>query len=185
MSSKSISGDLISNRYASALYDLAADLKIVDSIFADLQIIENIIETNKDFKLLIQSPLIASNDKYKIIEKILSKNKINKLTINFLNVIKDNKRFSKLFSIVSEFKKINMQKRGDILADVISAENLSDDQKKGINTKLKSILGEKLLLNFNVDKKIIGGLIVKVGSKMIDSSLKSKFNKLNIAMKEV
>ena len=85
-------------------------------------------------------------------------------------------------SIISRFNKINAEKRGDIFADVISADELSDQQKNGIKDQLRLILGEKLSLNFLVDKKIIGGLIVKVGSKMIDSSLASKINKLKIAM---
>ena len=82
-----------------------------------------------------------------------------------------------------QFIHINSQKRGDILANVTSAEELSDSQKIEIKDQLKSILGKKLSLNFNVDKKIIGGLIVKVGSKMVDSSLATKINKLKIAMK--
>ena len=106
------------------------------------------------------------------------------LTNTFLKVISSNKRFAKLSSIISQFININSQKRGDVLADVISAEELSDNQKKEITDQLKSTLGKKLSLNFFVDKKIIGGLIVKVGSKMVDSSLATKINKLKIAMGE-
>ena len=94
----------------------------------------------------------------------------------------DNK-FSNISSIIVQFININSQKRGDIVVDVISADELSDKQINQIKNQLKSVLGEKLSLNFNVDKKIIGGLIVKVGSKMIDSSLASKINKMRIAMK--
>jgi len=79
---------------------------------------------------------------------------------------------------------INSQKRGDVLADVTSAAELSDNQKNGIKDQLKQTLGEKLFLNFKVDRKIIGGLIVKVRSKMVDSSLGTKINKLKIAMRE-
>ena len=79
---------------------------------------------------------------------------------------------------------INAQKRGDVLADIISAEELSNEQKNDIENQLKSILGNKISLNYKVNKKIIGGLIVKVGSKMIDSSLASKINKIKIAIKE-
>jgi F-type H+-transporting ATPase subunit delta len=79
---------------------------------------------------------------------------------------------------------INSLKRGDVLADVTSADELSHNQKNEIRDQLKQTLGEKLSLNFNVDRKIIGGLIVKVGSKMIDSSLATKINKLKIAMRE-
>ena len=117
-------------------------------------------------------------------KKFYPSNKVDNLTNTFLKVISSNKRFAKLSSIISQFLKINSQKRGDVLADVTSADELSDSQKNGIKDQLKQILGEKLSLNFNVDKKIIGGLIVKVGSKMVDSSLATKINKLKIAMRE-
>ena len=177
------SGELISNRYASALFELANHTQSVDKILNDLNLIQDCLNQNKDLKLLIRSPLISSSDKLNIMEKILSKNSVNKLTSNFLKVISVNKRFANLLSIISNFKKINLEKRGDIIVDINSADSLSNDQKTEISNKLKSILGEKLSLNFNVDKKIIAGLIFKVGSKMIDSSLASKITKLKIAMK--
>ncbi len=183
MSSQTSSSNLIAYRYASALYELAAELKNIDVVLKDLEFLQKSIKENKDLKLLIKSPLIASDDKQKIMEKILSKQLANKLTTTFLKVISNNKRFIHLSSIISQFININAQKRGKILADVTSADKLSDKQKNEINDQLKSILGEKLSLNFKVDKKIIGGLIVKVGSKMIDSSLASKISKLKIAMK--
>ena len=184
MSSQTSSGNLIADRYASALYELAAESKNIDAVLKNFEFLQKNIKENKDLKLLIKSPLIASDDKQEIMEKILSKQLANKLTTTFLKVISNNKRFVHLSSIISQFININVQKRGKILADVTSADKLSDKQKNEINDQLKSILGEKLSLNFKADKKIIGGLIVKVGSKMIDSSLASKISKLKIAMKE-
>ena len=184
MTSQLSSGDLISDRYASALYDLSAEKNIVDFVLDDLIFLQKCIQENKDLKLLVKSPLIISSDKLNIFEKILSKKKSDELTNTFLKVISNNKRFAKLSSIISQFININSQKRGDVLADVISAEELVDDQKNRIKNQLTSILGKKLSLNFNVDKKIIGGLIIKVGSKMVDSSLATKINKLKIAMRE-
>jgi len=183
VSSKTSSNSLIAYRYASALYELAAELKNIDAVLKDLEFLQKSIKVNKDLKLLVQSPLIVSDDKQKILEKILSKKSANKITITFLKVISNNKRFVYLSSIISQFININAQKRGNVLADVTSADELSDKQKNEINNQLKSILGQKLSLDFKVDKKIIGGLIVKVGSKMIDSSLASKISKLKIAMK--
>ena len=183
MSSQISSGNLIANRYASALYELATESKNVDAVLKDLEFLQKGMKENKDFKLLVKSPLIASDEKQKIMEKILSKQLSDKLTTNFLKIISNNKRFDHLSSIISQFMNINAQKRGNVLADVTSADELSDKQKNEINDQLKSTLGEKLSLNFKVDKKIIGGLIIKVGSKMIDSSIASKLNKLKIAMK--
>jgi len=183
MTTELASGDLVSDRYASALYDLASEKKIVDHVLTDLLLIKEIIDKHEELKLVIKSPLIVSNDKLKILQKITNSKKINELSSIFLKVISKNKRFPSLFSIISQFININAHKRGDVLADVTSADKLSEDQQLNIKNQLSSILGDKLSLSFQVDKKIIGGLIIKVGSKMIDTSVANKINKLKIAMK--
>ena len=183
MASQLVSGDLVSDRYASALYDLAAEKKLVDPVLEDLSNLKNILKDNKELSLVVKSPLITSIDKLNIFESLLKKINANELTSTFLKVIEKNKRFSNLASIITQFMNINSQKRGDVLADITSADELNDDQKNNITNQLKSILGDKLSLSFDVDKSIMGGLIVKVGSKMIDTSLANKINKLKIAMK--
>ena len=183
MTSQLASGDLISDRYALALYDLASEKKVVDSVLENLQSLKKLIVNNKELYSITKSPLISSNDKLEILIKITSSLNLNKLSITFLKVISNNKRFASLTSIISQFININANKRGDVLADITSADELSEEKKINIQNQLKNILGDKLSLNFKVDKKIIGGLIVKVGSKMIDTSLANKINKLKIAMK--
>jgi len=183
MASQLKSGDLVSDRYASALYELAAEKKLVDSVLNDLSNLKNILNDNKELSLVVKSPLISSSDKQNIFETLLKKINANELTNTFIKVIEKNKRFSNLVSIITQFMNINSQKRGDVIADITSADELNDDQKNNITNQLKSILGDKLSLSFDVDKSIMGGLIVKVGSKMIDTSLANKINKLKIAMK--
>ena len=183
MASQLASGNLVSDRYAAALYDLAAEKKLVDPVLEDLSNLKNMLKDNKELSLVIKSPLITSIDKLNIFESLLKKINANELTSTFLKVIEKNKRFSNLASIITQFMNINSQKRGDVLADITSADELNDEQKNNITNQLKSILGDKLSLSFDVDKNIIGGLIVKVGSKMIDTSLANKINKLKIAMK--
>ncbi len=183
MASQLSSGDLISDRYASALYDLASEKKLVDVVLDDLLFIQSTIKNNKDLKLVIKSPLIKSNDKLKILQNILKSKNPNELSSTFLKVLSKNKRFQKTVDIISQFKNINAQKRGDVLADITSAEKLSNEQQDNIKEQLRTILGDKLSLSYKVDKQIIGGLIIKVGSKMIDTSLSNKINKLKIAMK--
>ena len=183
MASQLASGDLVSDRYASALYDLAAEKKLVDPVVEDLSNLKNILKDNKELSFVVKSPLITSTDKLNIFESLLKKINANELTSTFLKVIQKNKRFSNLASIITQFMNINSQKRGDVLADITSADELNDEQKNNITNQLKSILGDKLSLSFDVDKNIMGGLIVKVGSKMIDTSLANKINKLKIAMK--
>ena len=183
MASQQSSRELIADRYASALYELSSKNKCIDEVLNDLLTIEDYNIQNNDFNLLIKSPLITSNEKLNILQKILSDHSANILTSNFIKVISHNKRINFLSAIIARYYAINAEKRGDVIADITSAEELTDQQKNGIKDQLRSILGEKLSLNYKIDHKIIGGLIVKVGSKMIDSSLNSKINKLTIAMK--
>ena len=183
MASQNSSSELIADRYASALYELSSEVKCVDIVLKDLLIIKEYIKQNNDFSLLIRSPLIASIEKLKILQQILSDHSAHTLTSRFIYVISYNKRINFLSAIIARYYAINAEKRGDVIADITSAEELTDQQKNGIKDQLRSILGEKLSLNYKIDHKIIGGLIVKVGSKMIDSSLNSKINKLTIAMK--
>ena len=126
MASKLASGDLIADRYAFALYDLAADSKSVDPVLADLTLLQTMLNDHKDLHLVIKSPLIASTDKLDILEKLLLNIKANKLTLTFLKVLEQNKRFSNLYSIISQFININAYNRGDVLADITSAEELND-----------------------------------------------------------
>ena len=183
MTSKISSGDMISDRYGSALYDLASEKKCIDEILNDFDTVEKIMKESSDLRHVIKSPLVNSEEKLNILLKIFARFNFNNLTTTFLKVLDNNKRISNLSTIILQFKKINSEKRGDITADITSANILSDDEKNNITNQLKKSLGEKLSLNFDVDEDIIGGLIVKVGSKMIDTSIANKINKLKIAMK--
>jgi len=183
MTSKVSSVDIVSDRYGSALYDLASEKKCIDEILNDFDKVEKIIKESSDLRNVIKSPLVNSEEKLNILLKIFAGFNFNNLTTTFLKVLDNNKRISNLSTIILQFKKINSEKRGDIAADVTSANELSEDEKNNITNQLKNTLGQKLSLNFDVDKDIIGGLIVKVGSKMIDTSIANKINKLKIAMK--
>ena len=183
MASKISSGDLISERYGSALYDLASEKKCIDGILNDFEVAEKVLKESSELRQVIRSPLVNSDEKLNILLKIFSQINLHDLTTTFLKVLSDNKRISNLISIILQFKKINSEKRGDITADITSADELSEDEKNNITNQLKNSLGQKLSLNFDVDKDIIGGLIVRVGSKMIDTSILNKINKLKIAMK--
>ena len=183
MASKITSDDMISDRYGSALYDLASERKCIDDIVNDFNLIEKVMKDSSKLRNVLRSPLVNSDEKLNILIKIFSQSNLNNLTITFLKVLDNNKRISNLLSMILKFKKINSEKRGDIAANVTSADELSEEEKNNISNQLKNTLGQKLSLNFDVDKDIIGGLIVKVGSKMIDTSIANKINKLKIAMK--
>tara|TARA_B100001123_G_C15195169_1_gene981052 strand:+ start:23 stop:583 length:561 start_codon:yes stop_codon:yes gene_type:complete len=179
----SLTGSL-SDRYAYALYDLATEKNNIEKVIEDLEQLLGYFNNSTSFALLLNSPLISSEDKLKFLNHLLKKNNSHKLVINLIRVLKKNKRFSLLSHIIRKFKSINAEKRGDITTEIISAKELSKIQKDKIQTQLRTILGKKLSLNYNVDRSIMAGLIIKFGSTMIDSSLINKINKLQLAMKE-
>ena len=183
MASNTLSGDLISERYGAALYDLASEKKCIEDILNDFKLIQKALKESSELRQVIKSPLVNSEEKLNILLKIFSQTTMHQLTTTFLKVLDNNKRIPNLLTTILQFKKINSEKRGDITADITSANELSDEEKNNITNQLKNSLGQKLSLNFDVDKAIIGGLIVKVGSKMIDTSIANKINKLRIAMK--
>ena len=183
MASNTVSGDLISERYGAALYDLASEKKCIDNILNDFDLVQEAIRESSELKYLIKSPLVKSDEKLNILLKIFFEANLNDLTTTFFKVLGKNKRISNISSIIVQFKKINSKKRGDITANITSANELSEDEIDSITNQLKKSLGEKLSLNFYIDENIIGGLVVKVGSKMIDTSISNKINKLKIAMK--
>ncbi len=184
MATKELSSSiLLSERYASALYDLATENKCIDQIIKDLEKILHYYQQNKDFTLLLTNPLISNENKQKVLNNILTSNKAHNLIINFIGVISKNKRLSSLNNIIKNFFIINSEKRGDIVAEVTSAQDLNNVQKDKVEKQLYNKLGKKVSISYKVDKTIIGGLIIKFGSKMIDSSLITKLNNLNLAMK--
>jgi len=175
---------LLSDRYASALYDLATEKNDIEKIIEDLEQILSYFNKNKSFFLLLNSPLISSEDKFKVLNYLLNKNNSHKLIINLIGVLKKNKKFSLLYNIIKRFVDINVEKRGNIIIEITSAKELSKSQKDKIQNQLQIKLGKKLSLHYKFDKTIMGGLIIKFGSTMIDSSLISRVNKLQLAMKE-
>ena len=152
MVSQITSGDLIADRYASALYDLASEKKLVDPVLNDLSLFKNLLIENKDLNLIVKSPLVNSQDKLSILAELIKKISANQITLTFFKVLEKNKRFSNLLSIINQFININSQKRGNVFADITSAEELNDEQKINITNQLKNILGNKLSLSFDVDK---------------------------------
>ena len=175
---------VLSDRYALALYDLLVENRSIERSIKQLNIIKEYQNINKDFKFLLINPLIQNSDKLKIFINLFKHNDVDKIILNFIKVISKNNRFIYLMNIIDRFNEINSEKRGSVIVNITSAEELKDSQKNKIKDDLLSSLGSKLSINYKVDKFIIGGLIVKIGSKMIDSSILNKINKLKLAIKE-
>lgn len=179
----SLSG--LAGRYASALLDLADEKKALDEVSADLQSLRSMIAESGDLRRLLGSPVITREDQRRAMTAIMDKAGIGQITRNFVLVVARNHRLFALSAMIDAYLAELARRRGEITAEVTSARKLSDAQQAALLDTLRASVGGKVQLALKVDPALIGGLVVKVGSRMIDSSLRSKLQRLQLAMKGV
>jgi F-type H+-transporting ATPase subunit delta len=178
----SVSG--VSGRYATALFELARDEKSVDAVKADLDKFAALLNESADLARLVRSPVFTADDQRKALGAVLAKAGISGVTANFLNVLTANRRLFAVSDVIRAFNALVAKFKGEATADVTVAEPLSDKNLDALKAALKSVTGKDVALNVKVDPSIIGGLVVKLGSRMVDSSLRTKLNSIKHAMKE-
>ncbi|MBN9250874.1 MAG: F0F1 ATP synthase subunit delta [Mesorhizobium sp.] len=182
-SSSPISG--VAERYAGSLFELDLQENSVAKVEAALTSFETMLAGSADLKRLIESPLFAAEDQERAISAIVDKAKITGLAANFLRVVARNRRLFAVPGMIRAFRKIAAEHRGEASAEVTSAHALSAAQQAELKATLKSVAGKDVTFNVTVDPSLLGGLIVKMGSRQIDTSLKTKLNSLKLALKEV
>jgi len=172
-------------RYATALYELAADSGAVPAVESDLRDMKRAIEASADLKRLIRSPVFSREEQWKALDIIAQRMRLSDLTRRFIGVITHNRRLFALPDIIEDFFKLAAHFRGELAAIVTSARPLSAAQVNSVKSALKSALGQTINLSESVDDSLLGGLIVRVGSVMVDSSIRTQLSKLQVAMREV
>lgn len=182
MSSKNSGAGGLAGRYAAALYDLADAEKLLDVVTDDLGALSTMISESEDLTKLLRSPVISRDDQKKAMIAVVEKAEMNALTGRFIGVVAENRRLFVLPDIISAFKEILATRRGEATAEVVSASELSDKQLQALTESLKKAVGTKVAVDATVDPDLLGGLVVKVGSRMIDSSLRTKLQQLRLAM---
>ena len=175
----------IARPYASALFDLAQSENQLASVETSLSDVSRLIGESADFSRFLRSPIIGGDAKAKALDAILGRAQVNPLVGNFLRLVARNGRLFALDQIIAGFRELAAEARGEIAADVTSASPLTGEQAAALSETLRARVGKTVTLNQFVDPSLIGGLQVKVGSQMIDSSLKTKLAAMKIAMKEV
>ena len=173
----------LAGRYASALFDLAREQKQIDAVGRSLDSLGSALADSREFAQLIASPLVDRHQAGAAFAAIGEQLSLDPITTNFLGVLARNGRKSQLQPVIRAFKKLAAQHRGETSAEVVSAHALSDDQIDRLKSQLKARVGGDVAIDARIDPDILGGLIVKVGSQMIDASLKTKLNRLALAMK--
>ncbi|GGE27027.1 ATP synthase subunit delta [Agaricicola taiwanensis] len=175
----------MAGRYATALFSLAEEANAVDAIGADLTRFEAMMADSADLRRLVESPVFSSDDQLRAIGAILDKAGITGLTGNFLRLIAQNRRLFALPSVIRGYRQLVAQSRGEVTAQVTVAGPLADDKLAAVRAALAESVGKDVNMNVTVDPSILGGIIVKVGSRMVDASLRTKLNSIKLAMKEV
>lgn len=175
----------LAQRYAGAIFDLADNKQAIDAVAGDLAAILKMIDDSTDFRRLIESPVLSRADQGKAIAAIATAAAFNPLTGKFLGLLAQNRRLFALPAIIGAFKKILAKRRGEMTAEVWSARPLSAEQQNALAEAIKRAHGAKVTMEVRQDPALIGGLVVKVGSRMIDSSIRTKLQKLQLAMKGV
>jgi F-type H+-transporting ATPase subunit delta len=173
----------IAGRYAAALYELANEGKALDPVAADLSALKALIGESADLVRLLRSPLIDRGDKAAAMNRVLLQAGANDLTRRFIGVVAGNNRLFALPGMIDAFLAELARRRGEVTAEVASARPLGERQLAAITETLRAALGGRVAVEPRVDPSLIGGLVVRVGSRMIDASLKSKLQRLQVAMK--
>ena len=176
----------LAGRYAGALYALADDTNSLNEIVADLTDLAKLVGENDDMKMLISSPALTRGEQQAGITAITQKAGAHALTVKFLGTLAENGRLFVLPKIISVFLDEHARRQGQISAEVVSAVTLDASRKASVEKAVASLAGsDKLSLSMRVDPSLIGGLVVRIGSRMIDTSIKTKLSRLETAMKGV
>ena len=184
MSNIAQSSNIVASRYVGALIDLAEESKKLKDIEKDFSDLAGMVDSSDAFKQLIRSPLINEKQQFAAIEALANKARFTSVTTNFLNVLVQNRRLNILEAVLSVFQEEIAKRRGEIIVTVETAQDLTAAQVKALQAALKKETGAEIALKMKVEPSIMGGMIVTVGSHMIDDSVARKLEKLKVSMSQ-
>ena len=173
----------VAGRYASALFELAAEQNKAGEVERDLVNFQALCDQNDDLVRMVRSPVISADEQASAVAAILGKAGANPISVNFFKLLAKNRRLFATADMIKSYRSIAARARGEVTAEVTSAVALNDAQVAELKQTLKASVGKDVTLNQRVDQSLLGGLIVKLGSRMIDSSLKTKLAGLKVALR--
>jgi len=174
----------VAGRYATALFELARETNAIDRVQSDLKFFDALIADNPDLMRLVRSPVFSAEEQEKALGAVLDKAGISGAAANFLRVVAGNRRLFAVREMIRGFNRLVAAHKGEVTAQVTVAEQLNDTRMNEIRAALREVTGKDVQVDVTVDPTIIGGLKVKLGSRMVDASLRTKLNSIKIAMKE-
>ena len=170
-------------RYATALFELAGEAGSIDETGGDLAGFSRLLEASDDLQRLVRSPVFGADEQTAALDAIFAQTKTGTLAANFVKLAARNRRLFAIADMIKAYNALVSEAKGEVVAAVTSAEALSAGQLASLKRELKSTVGRDVQVNAKVDPSILGGLIVMVGSRMFDNSLKTKLQNLQVAMK--
>ena len=173
----------MAGRYASALFELANEQNRLDEVDADLGKFRTLLDQSSDLNRLVKSPAFAAEEQQRALGAVMDWASIGATTGNFLKVVARNRRLFATEDMITTFRGLLARHRGEVAAEVKSAIALSDEQLAALRARLKSTFGKDVRLDATVDPSLLGGLVVKIGSRMFDSSLRTKLSNLKVVLK--
>ena len=174
----------MAGRYATALFDLARETNAIDAVKADLERFDALVAENPDLNRLVRSPVFSAAEQLQALSAVLDRAGIGGLAAKFLKLVTMNRRLFAARDMVRGYRELVALHKGEATAEVTVAERLKDDHVAALKSALKAVSGKDVDLDIKVDPTIIGGLVVKLGSRMVDTSLRTKLNAIKHAMKE-
>jgi F-type H+-transporting ATPase subunit delta len=173
----------LGGRYATALFDLAEEGRAIETVEASLAKVRAALDQSDDFKALTTSPVVAREAAGKAVLATADELRVDPVTRNFLGVLAHNRRLGELPAIIRAFRLLAARHRGEVTAEVTSAHPLDGEQVDALKQSLRSRVGREVSVDLSVDPDLLGGLVVRIGSQMIDSSIRTRLNALASAMK--
>lgn len=173
----------IAERYANALFDLADERKALDEVAEDLRSLKRMLDDSADLRKLVRSPVVKSEDQARAIEAVADRAGLSQLTRNFIGVVAKNRRLFALEGMIAGYLQILARRRGEITAEVTAAKPLSDAQMAALQDSLRQVVAGKVSVDLTVDPSLLGGLVVKVGSRLFDSSIRTKLQRMQQAIR--
>jgi F-type H+-transporting ATPase subunit delta len=181
--STGISG--LAERYAAALFELADERHALDAAAADLRELRAMLDESGDLLRLIRSPVLSRAEQGKAIEAIAARASLSPLTRDFLAVVARNRRLFAVPAMIEAFLDKLAERRGEVIAEVAAAQPLTEAQQNALSEHLRRVVGSRVTIDLFVDRSLLGGMVVKVGSRMVDGSLRGQLQRLRLSMKGI
>lgn len=175
----------LAERYAAALFELADERHALDAVAGDLRELRTMLQQSHDLARLLRSPVLSREDQAKAIAALSERAGLSELTRDFLGVVAGNRRLFAVPAMIEAYLNQLAERRGEVTAEITTAQPLNETQQNTLGEQLRRAVGRRVTVDLRVDPSLLGGMIVKVGSRMIDGSLKSRLHRLQLAMKGV